>query len=56
MVLLGTRTPGTSREIFSEDANGETRPSASSLKISLLVPGVPVSSRTTDEKSTTVGQ
>ena len=72
VVLLDTGTPGTSREIFSEDAGGETgirnplgyKPSAlaieltsskaiagkelaSSLKISLLVPGVPVSSRTT---------
>ena len=59
MVLLDTGTPGTSREIFSEDADGGIRtqfvteglrvripPSASSLKISLLVPGVPVSSRT----------
>ena len=45
--LLDTGTPGTSREIFSEDADGETRPLAFSLKISLLVPGVPVSSRTT---------
>ena len=25
MVLLDTGTPGTSREIYSEDANGETR-------------------------------
>ena len=25
MVLLDTRTPGTSREIYSEDADGETR-------------------------------
>ena len=25
MVLLGTGTPGTSREIYSEDADGETR-------------------------------
>ena len=25
VVLLATGTPGTSREIFSEDANGETR-------------------------------
>ena len=53
MVLLDTGTPGTSREIFSEDADGESTrfvteglrvrvsPSASSLKIS------PVSSRTT---------
>ena len=49
MVLLDTGTPGTSREIFSEDDVGETRPLASSLKISLLVhvPGDPVPSRTT---------
>ena len=39
MVLLDTGAPGTSREIYSEDADGETR--------TLLVPGVPVSSRTT---------
>ena len=25
MVLLDTRTPGTCREIYSEDAEGETR-------------------------------
>ena len=25
MVLLDTETPGTSREIYSEDAEGETR-------------------------------
>ena len=25
MVLLGTETPGTSREIYSEDAEGKTR-------------------------------
>ena len=25
MVLLDTGTPGTSREIYSEDANGKTR-------------------------------
>ena len=25
MVLLDTETPGTSREIYSEDADGETR-------------------------------
>ena len=25
MVLLDTRTPGTSREIYNEDADGETR-------------------------------
>ena len=37
VVLLDTGSPGTSREIFSEDANGRVSPSASSLKISLLV-------------------
>ena len=61
MVLLDTRTPGNSREIYSDDADCETlateftteglrvqvSPSASSLYISLLLPGVPVSSRTT---------
>ena len=47
MVLLGTGSPGTSREIFNDNADGETLPLASSLKISLLVPGDPVSSRTT---------
>ena len=53
VVLLDTGTPGTRREIFNEDADGETRPLASSLKISLLVPGDPMSSRT---NSTTVEQ
>ena len=47
MVLLDTGSPGTSREIFSEDADGRVSLSASSLKISLLVPGDLVSSRTT---------
>ena len=59
VVLLDTGTPGTSREIFSEDADDGARtrnpsitnrvlyPSASSLKISPLVPGASVSSRTT---------
>ena len=47
VVLLDTGSPGSSREIFSEDSDGETRPLASSLKISLLVPGDLVSSRTT---------
>ena len=31
MVLLDTETPGTSREIYSEDADGETRKDISSL-------------------------
>ena len=43
MVLLDTETPSTSREIYSEDADGETR-----TRVSLLVPGVSVSSRTTE--------
>ena len=38
VVLLDTGTPGTSREIYNEECK---------LKISLLVPGVPVFSRTT---------
>ena len=52
MVLLDTGTPGTSREIFSEDADGETRtrnPSVINreLTVSLLVPESPVPSGTT---------
>ena len=31
MVLLDTETPGTSREIYSEDADGETRTRNSSV-------------------------
>ena len=49
VVLLDTGTPGTSREIFLLLAEGlrvRVSQSASSLKISLLVTGVPVSSRT----------
>ena len=39
MVLLDTGTPGTSREIYSEDANDETRthdPSVDFLNLSVL--------------------
>ena len=41
MVLLDTGTPGTSREIYSEDADGETRTcnpgvASSSLTIGIL--------------------
>ena len=37
MVLLDTGTPGTSTEIYSEDADGETGVASSSLTIGSLV-------------------
>ena len=39
MVLLDTGTPGTSREIYNEDADGETNPgvASSSLTIGILI-------------------
>ena len=43
MVLLDTGTPGTSREIFSVDADGETRTGFSVLlflPLVLFLPGV----------------
>ena len=36
MVLLNTGTPGTSREIFSEDADGETRNQLSNDKYIMM--------------------
>ena len=38
MVLLDTETPGTSRELYSEDANGETQTSNPSVINQMLLP------------------
>ena len=46
MVLLDTGSAGTSREIFSEDANGRATPSAQWLKHSVYNRGVVSSSLT----------
>ena len=62
MVLLDTSTPGTSREIYNEDTDEETRapnPSVIKVNLGLLAPGVPMFSPVeplyfSDEKSTTV--
>ena len=38
MVLLDTRTPGTSKEIYSEDADGETQTRNPSIINRVLLP------------------
>ena len=45
MVLLDKGTPGTSREIYSEDANGDPGVASSSLTIGILIVNFSTGSR-----------